>query len=92
MFSVREEKGFVQCRHFMDKGILQMWMSIVYTFCCKKHGFLKFMVCPHGQGCVKPVSFCRQGESVFCNFVWTFLWTSLKVIYLVQLSDTNFER
>jgi len=42
-------EGFVQCSHFADKG--GSLDADVYTFWYKKTSdFLKFMVCPYGQG------------------------------------------
>jgi len=42
---------FIQCKPFSDKGegeVLQMSTSVLLG--AKNSDFLKFMVCPHGQG------------------------------------------
>jgi len=43
-------RGFVKYGHFSDKeeGVLQMQTSAIFGE--KASDFLKFMVCPHGQG------------------------------------------
>jgi len=41
-------RGFVQCEHFADKGVLQMRTSALFVH--KPSDLSKFMVCPHGQG------------------------------------------
>jgi len=58
-------------------------------FGTKNFGFLKFMVCPHGQegGGIEPVrTFCGQVGSIFCNFVRTSfmdgpLYVILQIMY-----------
>jgi len=69
------EKEFVQCEHFADKeegGVVQMQPSALFG--AKNKGFLKFMVCPHGQegGGSANVLRTRGEVSIFRDFVRTF--------------------
>jgi len=64
-------KKFVQCRHFADKGIIQLCTSALFG--ANTWDFSKFMICLHGQGVESVRTFCRQGEGsifAFCADVF----------------------
>jgi len=67
-------RRFVQFGHFADKGEGGLQMHSPQFLAQKTSDFLKFMVCPHGQGGrrVEPVkTFCGQGEKGVGHLLWT---------------------
>jgi len=73
-------QGLFQCRHFAEKGEWFFRSGRPHFLVQKTSDFSKIMVCPHeqrGWASSADIFFWTRGEkeSIFRNFVRTFLWT-----------------